>query len=252
MSPLLSSLVSIKKNLSLLIRNSNDINTRYYSPLLLQTLSKTTSVSLQLFLRELWGSRINSCIEDHRGNGIWDTAKLATPSTRDQPVVSQVNTHGRQKKERTVSSNLLERRVEIHSCGVRRKQPNGDERNLCRDSPHMRLRPHVRRPIAERRSQLVREEQNGHGQQEDMSRNIMPLPQPWFDAPCFLHLWYSIKRRHDCKQLRVRLWRQRRFRIAKLVGDGKVLPGRQRRYTFTTREDDDAFEERRAKEPAGE
>jgi len=37
-------------------------------------------------------------------------------------------------------------------------KPNGNERNLRHYSPHMRLRPPVRCPIAKRQSQLVREE----------------------------------------------------------------------------------------------
>lgn len=70
----------------------------------------------------------------------------------------------------TVPRQLLPRRVEIHARRSERKQPNSYETDRGRHRPRMHTRPRQR---TQRRRQLVRQEQDRHGQQKHMSRYVM-------------------------------------------------------------------------------
>lgn len=72
----------------------------------------------------------------------------------------------------TVPRQLLQRRMEIHARGPKRKQPNSYETRRRRHRPRMHpVRPHRG---TQRRRQLVREKQDRHRQQKHVSGHVMP------------------------------------------------------------------------------
>lgn len=134
--------------------------------------------------------------------------------------------------------------MEIHARRPQRKQPNGQETHGRHHPPRMHPRP---RHGTQRRRQLVREKQDGHGQQEHVSRHVMPPAQSRYRTPRALG-----EHQRGCEQPWVRGGRELDFGEAVVVWDGKGGPRGECDGAFAAREEDDAFDQWGAKEPARE
>ena len=134
--------------------------------------------------------------------------------------------------------------MEVHTGGVNRKQPDRNERDVERDRAGMHRRPRARTP---RHPELVHEEEHGHGEEEHVARDVVPLPQPRHDGqPAVGHP----QRRSE--QGGVRLGGHRGVREAVLVRDGVRLAGRERGHAHAPRCCRQPVQEGGAEEPARE
>ena len=143
----------------------------------------------------------------------------ALSCTLPVPVLQHVSaTHHRRHDtlKLTIPCQLLKRRMEIHTRRPQRKQPNGQETHGRHHPPRLHPRPRHR---TQRRRQLVREKQDGHGQQEHVSRHVMPPAQSGYRTPRALG-----EHQRGCEQPWVRGGRELDFGEAVVVWDGKGGP----------------------------
>lgn len=149
-------------------------------------------------------------------------------------------------ERRTEASELLARRVEINTSDIRREHLEGHD-GPCRDGcPIVAAGPGLPSPPA-RRGELVDEEESAHGEEEDVTRDIVAAAQAGTGLPfCLRH------EQRGGEEARVRGGRNRGGCVAVLARDGEHIARGKSDDALPTSEANNALEQRGSKEPASE